>query len=54
MKVYLKVSMNLIVDTDINNVDDIMDNITIDAYGNDDSVEVYDNTVENYEVTDAK
>lgn len=55
MKVCLKVTLKMIVDTDINNVDDIMDNITIDACGNDDgSVDVYDNIVEDYEVTDVK
>lgn len=56
-KVYLTVSLNLIVDTDLTNIDDIMEGINIEAYGNgetDDETEVYDCEIESAEVTESK
>lgn len=52
-KVYLNVNLKLIVDTDLESLDDIMDDIDIDVYGND-NVDVQDCTIDNYEVDDAK
>ena len=53
-KVYMQVTLNLIVDTDLENVDDIMESIDIEATPNDENVEVYDCEVENYYITDSK
>lgn len=52
-KVYLSVKMNIIVDTDLNDVDEIMENMEIFANGNDDEVMVLDSEVTDFEVTDA-
>lgn len=53
-KVYMQVTLNLIVDTDLESVDDIMECIDIEATPNDENVEVYDWEVENYNITDSK
>lgn len=52
-KVYLNVDLKLIVDADLQSLDDIMDDITIDVYGND-NVDIQDCTIDNYEVEGAK
>lgn len=53
-KVYIKVELRVIVDTDLKSADDIMDNMDIEAKGNTENVEVYDTEVENFQVEDAK
>jgi hypothetical protein len=50
----MQVTLNLIVDTDLESVDDIMDSIDIEATPNDENVEVYDCEVVNYCITDSK
>jgi hypothetical protein len=56
-KVYMKVTLNLIVDTDIPETADIMEGLDFEVTPNgeaDDDIEVYDVEVEDYEVTDSK
>jgi hypothetical protein len=53
-KVYLKVNMRVIVDTDLSSVDDIMENIDFYAEGNTEEVEVLDHEVDNFYIEDSK
>jgi len=53
-KIYLKVSMRVIVDTDLSSVDDIMENIDFHAEGNTEEVEVLDHEVDNFYIEDSK
>ena len=53
-KVYLKVEMRVIVDTDLNDVNDIMDGIDIDTTSCNEDVAVEDCEVTNVVVEDAK
>ena len=53
-KVYLKVSMRVIVDTDLSSVDDIMENIDFHAEGNTEEAEVLDHEVDNFYIEDSK
>lgn len=53
-KVYLKVEVRIIADTDLTSTDDIMDNIDITAKGNTENVEVYDTEVQSFFIEDSK
>jgi len=53
-KIYLNVTMRVIVDTDINDVDDIMDYVDCYATGDDTNVMVLEHEVQSYSVEDAK
>jgi hypothetical protein len=53
-KVYMNVSLRVIVDTDLTSPDDIMDNIDINALPNTENVEVYDTEVQSFQVEDSK
>ena len=56
-KVYMRVTLNVIVDTDIPETADIMEGLDFEVTPNgeaDDDIEVYDVEVEDYEVTDSK
>ena len=53
-KVYMKVEVEIIVDTDLTGADEIIDNIDFSAVPNSENVEVYDLEVTNFQVTDAK
>ena len=53
-KVYLKVELSIIVDTDLQGVDNIMDNIDINVTSNSENVDVMDSEVNNFQITDAK
>ena len=53
-KIYLEVKMRVIVDTDINDVDEIMDYVDCYATGDDANVMVLEHEVQSYSVEDAK
>jgi hypothetical protein len=53
-KVYLKVTLNVCVDTDLCGADNIVDNLDFDVTPSTENVEVYDTEVDNYYITDAK
>jgi len=53
-KIYLDVKMRVIVDTDINDVDEIMDYVDCYATGDDANVMVVEHEVQDYSVVDAK
>lgn len=53
-KIYLEVKMSIIVDTDINDVDDIMDYVDCYASGDDYNVSVLEHEVTDYSVEDVK
>lgn len=53
-KIYLNVTMRVIVDTDINDVDEIMDYVDCYATGDDANVMVIEHEVQSYSVEDAK
>lgn len=53
-KIYLNVTMRVIVDTDINDVDEIMDYVDCYATGDDANVMVVEHEVQSYSVEDAK
>ena len=53
-KIYLNVTMRVIVDTDINDVDEIMDYVDCYATGDDANVMVVEHEVQDYSVEDAK
>jgi hypothetical protein len=53
-KVYLKVELSIIVDTDLQGADNIMDNIDINVTSNSENVDVMDSEVNNFQITDAK
>ncbi len=53
-KVYLKVEMRVIVDTDLESVDDIVENLDFDITPNSENVEVYDTEIQNFHVEDSK
>jgi hypothetical protein len=53
-KIYLDVKMRVIVDTDINDVDEIMEYVDCYADGDDANVMVLEHEVQSYSVVDAK
>lgn len=53
-KVYLQVTLNVIVDTDLTSVNDIVDSLDFDVAPMDENVEVYDSEVHDFHVTDSK
>lgn len=53
-KVYLNVTMCVIVDTDINDTDEIMEYVDCYATGDDANVMVLEHEVQSYSVEDAK
>lgn len=53
-KVYLDVTIRVILDTDLTSADDIVENLDISVIPNTENVEVYDTEVENFNITDAK
>ena len=53
-RIYLNVTMRVIVDTDINDVDEIMDYVDCYATGDDANVMVVEHEVQGYSVEDAK
>lgn len=53
-KICLNVTMRVIVDTDINDVDEIMDYVDCYATGDDANVMVVEHEVQSYSVIDAK
>lgn len=52
-KVYLDVTIRVILDTDLTSADDIVENLDISVIPNTENVEVYDTEVENFNITDA-
>jgi len=53
-KVYLRVEMRVIVDTDLESVDDIVENLDFDITPNSENVEVYDTEIQNFHMEDSK
>ena len=54
-KIYIKAEMQIVVESDLQNVDDIMDNVTFNMTStNRDNVEVYDATITKCVIDDAK
>ena len=54
-KIYIKAEMTIVVESDLTNVDDIMDNLSFDMVSeNCDVVEVYDATITKVVIDDAK
>lgn len=53
-KIYLEVKMRVIVDTDINDVGEVMDYVDCYADGDDSNVMVLEHEVTGYSVEDAK
>jgi len=53
-KVYLKVELSVVVDTDLTSPDDIMEHVDVDVLGDVENVNVLQHEVENFYVTDAK
>lgn len=53
-KVYMNVTLKVIVDTDITSADDIIEHLDFTPTPEDEVVEVLDAEVDNFEVTDAK
>lgn len=53
-KIYLDVKMRVIVDTDINDVDEIMDYVDCYATGDDANVKVLEHEVQDYTIEDVK
>jgi len=54
-KIYIKAEMQIVVESDLQDVNDIMDNVTFDmTSANRDAVEVYDATITKFVIDDAK
>ena len=53
-KVYLDITVRVIVDTDLTNANDIVDNLDINIYPDSENVEVYDTEVQNFNIVDSK
>lgn len=54
-KIYIKAEMQIVVESDLQDVNDIMDNVTFDmTSANRDAVEVYDATITKSVIDDAK
>ena len=54
MKIYMDITLKVIVDTDLTSPCDIVDNLDIDVTPNTENVEVYDTEITNFNITDAK
>ena len=54
MKIYMDITLRVIVDTDLTNPCDIVENLDIDVTPNTENVEVYDTEITNFNITDAK
>ena len=53
-KIYMDITLRVILDTDLTSADDIVENLDISVIPNTENVEVYDTEVENFNITDAK
>jgi hypothetical protein len=53
-KVYLKVTLDVCVETDICGAENIIDNLDFDVTPNTENVEVYGTEVDNFYISDAK
>lgn len=53
-KIYMDITLRVIVETDLGNPNDIVDNLDINVYPDSELVEVYDHEVENFNIIDAK
>ena len=53
-KIYMDITLRVIVDTDLTSADDIVENLDISVIPNTENVEVYDTEVENFNITDSK
>jgi len=53
-KVYMDITLRVIVETDLENPNDIVDNLDINVSPDSEEVEVYDHEVENFNIVDAK
>ena len=53
-KVFLKIDLRVVVDTDLQGADNIMENIDINVESLSENVDVEDNEVESFYIEDAK
>lgn len=53
-KIYMDITLRVILDTDLTSADDIVENLDISVIPNTENVEVYDTEVENFNITDSK
>lgn len=53
-KIYMDITLRVILDTDLTSADDIVENLDISIIPNTENVEVYDTEVENFNITDSK
>ena len=53
-KVYIDVTVRVIVDTDLTSTSDIVDNLNIEVTPDSENVEVYDTEIENFNIVDSK
>lgn len=53
-KVYLKVELSVVVDTDLTSPDDIMEHLDIDVLGDVEGANVLQSEVDKFYITDAK
>jgi len=53
-KVYMDITLRVLVETDLTSPDEIIDNLDINVSPDSEEVEVYDHEVENFNIIDAK
>ena len=53
-RVYIDITVRVVLDTDLTNPNDIVDNLDINIMPDSENVEVYDTEVQNFNVIDSK
>lgn len=53
-RVYIDITVRVVLDTDLTNPNDIVDNLNIEVAPDSENVEVYDTEVENFNIVDSK
>lgn len=53
-RVYIDITVRVVLDTDLTNPNDIVDNLNIEVTPDSENVEVYDTEVENFNIADSK